>query len=120
MFESIGIPVLTVLLPVIAALVTALLVWGGRKLLKHFNISNADLDARLQDYVKIGVDYANAWAVQRLKATGTKPASEDKLGLATRTVLGELDKAGITKVGADLIIARIESFLADKKAAEGK
>jgi hypothetical protein len=120
MLEVLGIPVLTLLLPVIGAALTALLIWGGRKGLAKLNMNTPDMDARLQEYVKIGVNYADAWARQKLAETGAKPAPTDKLGLATKTVLTELEKSGLAKVGTDLIVARIESYLTEKKAVEGK
>lgn len=120
MLESLGIPVATWMLPIIGAVVSALLIWGGRKLLKKFNVDNQQLDEMLTKYVKIGVDYAERFAENKLAAQGEKVPSTDKLSLATKTVLAELDKAGITKVGEQLIQARIESWLTDKDAAEGK
>lgn len=120
MLESVGLPVAGFLLPVIGMVVTALLIWGGRKLLKKYNMFNADIDAKLQEYVKIGVDYAERWARNRLMQTGNKPASTDKLTIATSAILNELEKSGIKKVGVDLIQARIESFLEDRDAPLGK
>lgn len=120
MLESVGLPVAGFLLPVIGMVVTALLIWGGRKLLKKYNMFNADIDAKLQEYVKIGVDYAERWARNKLNQMGTKPSSSDKLGVATQAVLNELEKSGIKQVGVEIIQARIESWLEERDREPGK
>jgi len=120
MLESVGLPVAGFLLPVIGMVDTALLIWGGRKLLKKYNMFNADIDAKLQEYVKIGVDYAERWARNKLNQMGTKPSSSDKLGVATQAVLNELEKSGIKQVGVEIIQARIESWLEERDREPGK
>lgn len=120
MLESVGLPVAGFLLPVIGMVVTALLIWGGRKLLKKYNMFNADIDAKLQEYVKIGVDYAERWARNKFNQMGTKPPSSDKLGVATQAVLNELEKSGIKQVGVEIIQARIESWLEERDGEPGK
>ena len=64
----------------------------------------------LTQYVPIGIGYAERWAKSKLSGDG-KPASEDKMAVAVRTIMGELKQSGITEVGEKLIIARIESAL---------
>lgn len=120
MLESVGLPVVAFLLPVLGLVLTGLLIWGGRKLLRRFNLFTPDIDTKLQEYVKIGVDFAERWARNKIQQTGTKPPSNDKLTIATSAILNELEKSGIKQVGVELIQARIESFLEDRDGSPEK
>jgi hypothetical protein len=113
---SVALDVLAWLLPILGALLTLLLPQLLKKLIDKMGLERSkEIDALIDKYVKQGVDYAERFA--RLKLDGRELKSGDKLSLAVRTVLKELEQSGIRGVTEDLIKARIESYLELKEPA---
>lgn len=117
-WSAVGMEVLKFALPIIATIASALVPLLIKKLLDNMGLSrNAQLDATIDKYVDIGVKYAERAANRKLSGDMT---GKDKSALAVRTVLGELEKAGITKIGEELIRARIEAYLESPDTPVGK
>ena len=101
----------TAFMPLLATIATAAVVALAKKGIDKLGVTRSqEIDDMIDKYVGIGIGYAERWANSKLSGDG-KPASEDKLALAVKTVAGELDQSGITGVAEDLIVARIESAL---------
>lgn len=117
-WSGLGLQALEFLLPVLASVLTVVLTLLARKWLAKLGVeSDSQTDAMIDKWVKIGVDYAEQVAKNKLKAGETvKP--EDKMATALQAVLLELDRTGLKNVGEKLLVARIESALSDKKVAE--
>lgn len=98
------------LMPILAPILSALLIYAAKRALDHFGIKQSQqTDEMIDKYVTIGVNYAQRFAEKKLG--GKEVNNEDKLELAITTVLGELEQSGIKNVGRDLIVGRIESAL---------
>lgn len=116
MLESLGLPLLKYLLPLLATLLTFLGSYAAKKLLDKLGVNRSEqIDAMIDKYVGIGVKYAQSAADNKL--LGYDMTGKDKLQLAVGTVLRELEQSGITKVGEELIKSRIEAYLHDNKVA---
>lgn len=117
-WSGLGLQALQFLLPVVASVLTVVLTLLARKWLAKLGVeSDAQTDAMIDKWVKIGVDYAEQAAKNKIKAGETvKP--EDKMATALQAVLLELDRTGLKNIGEKLLVARIESALSDKKVAE--
>ena len=112
--------VLEWLLPVLAGVLSILLAALAKKLLEKMNIdSNEKIDRLIDDYVAKGVGVAEVAARKYLVANNTKLPSEAKRAKAVKVVLDELRESGITDVGEQLIVNRIESWLELKGANPG-
>jgi hypothetical protein len=110
MWTAIGLEVLKFALPILATVAAALVPLLLKKLLDKMGVShNKELDAMIDKYVDVGVKYAERAATKKLG--GRELKSEDKAALAVSTVLKELEKAGVRKIGEELIRARIEAYL---------
>lgn len=114
---SIGLEVLKFGLPILSSVLIVVLTALAKKFLDKMGIeNNQKLDATIDKYVEIGVRYANQAASKKLDNRTLD--SKDKLALATRTVLLELEQSGIKDVAEALIRARVESLLNVKAEAE--
>ena len=117
-WSTVGSTLGAALLPTLSVIVAAALVALAKKGIDALGIKRSkDVDGMIEKYIPIGIGYAERWASSKLSGEG-KPASEDKLAIAVKTVMGELDQSGITGVAEDLIVGRIEAALeGDSKKA---
>lgn len=110
-WSSLGLPILQFVLPILATVLTSLAIWALKKLLVKLGLEeNAKIDAMIDRYVHVGVNYAEK-AAQKAIASKMAMSSSDKMNLAVTTVLRELEESGIKDVGQELIKARIEAYL---------
>ena len=113
---SIGLEVLRFGLPILSSVLIVVLTALAKKLVDKMGIeNNQKLDATIDKYVEVGVRFANQYATKKLD--GRTIDSKDKLALATKTVLLELEQSGIKDVAEALIRARVESLLNSKEEA---
>lgn len=107
---AMGLDVLQFLLPIFGTILTIVLAALARKALQKAGIERSNqIDAMIDKYVGIGVNFADRAATKKLGGRAYK--GEDKMRLAITTVMGELEQSGLKKVGEDLIRARIEDYL---------
>ena len=100
--------------PVLASVLTLLLAAGAKKLFEKWGVERSDrIDAMIDKYVGIGVNYAEVAARGYLAAHGEKMTGASKKGKAIGVIMEELKQSGITDVAEELISARIESWLED-------
>jgi len=101
---------LSFLLPVLASVLAIVLTALAKRGLDKMGVERSEkIDDMIDRYVGIGIDYAERAA--KLKLDGRAYNGENKLTLATKTVLDELAQSGIRDVGESLIRARIEHAL---------
>ena len=104
--------VLNHLLPVIAGVLSILVMAGLKKLMDKWGIERSDrIDTMIDTYVGKGVDVAEVAARKYMEANGAALTSNTKRAKAINVVMQELKQSGITGVAEDLIVARIESWL---------
>ena len=107
---AMGLDVLQFLLPILGTLLTIVLSALAHKALQKAGLERSKhIDAMIDKYVGVGVNFAQRAADKKLGGRTYK--GEDKMRLAIVTVLGELEQSGLKKVGEDLIRARIEDYL---------
>jgi hypothetical protein len=117
-WSTIWMGVLEGLLPLLAAVITAALTLLIKKGIDRIGVAHSkEVDDMIDKYVGIGVDYAKKLATNKL-ASGSKLAGEDKMALAVKTVMGELQQSGVTGVTKELVIARIEALLQNDPKVE--
>jgi hypothetical protein len=108
--STVGLGLLDFLLPTISAILTALAIVGVKAALDKVGIARSkEIDEMVDKYVKVGVNYAQRYAEKKLDGRDLTP--EDKLGIAVKTVLGELEQSKIKNVAHDLIVGRVEAAL---------
>lgn len=108
--STVGLSLLDFLLPTIAAIIAALAIAGVKAALDKMGVQRSKaIDDMIDRYIPIGINYAQRVAEKKLD--GRDLQSNDKLGIAVKTVLGELEQSGIKSVGEDLIVSRIEAAL---------
>ena len=67
-------------LPPLAALLVALIMWGLRKLFKKIDWDvKARQDAAIRELIRAAIGGAEEWAASKLKASGSKPDGAEKL-----------------------------------------
>jgi len=111
-WATLGAGVLAGILPLLATVLTVAVAALAKKGVDKLGIKRSqDIDDMIDKYVGIGVGYAERYAKSKLAADGTKVGGNDKLALAVKSVMGELDQSGIKGVAENLIVARIESAL---------
>lgn len=116
-WSTVGLTVLESLLPVLGTIITVALVGLIKKGIDKLGVNRSEqIDTMIDKYVGIGVDYAERAATKKLG--GRELKSGDKLSLAVKTVMGELDQSGVKGVAEDLIVGRIEALLSSKDAAK--
>lgn len=78
-FGKLGMDLLSLLLPVIAAVISGLLAWGLTKLTKKWGI-NLDMtkDAALRIAIRTAIGGAEEWAERKWNLDGKKPEGADK------------------------------------------
>lgn len=109
-----GLEILKFVLPIVSSVLLVVVTAFVKRWLDKMGIErSATIDKMIDDYVSIGVTYAERAA--RLKVDGKQLTSNDKLALATKAVLAELDQSKIKGVTEELIKARIESYLESAK-----
>jgi len=76
---QLGMDIMSMLLPVIAALLTAVITWGLSKLAKKWGI-NLDLtkDATIRVAIRTAIGGAEEWAERKWKIDGKKPEGAEK------------------------------------------
>jgi len=105
-----GLQVLGFLLPVIAVVGSIVVAALVKKLLDWLGVKRSEkIDEMIDKYVGIGVNAAERTA--RKKLDGRQLDRNDKLNIAVKTVLGELEQSGIRGVTTELVKARIEDYL---------
>jgi hypothetical protein len=110
--SDIWIEILKGLIAIVAPILSILLVALLRKALQKAGIEeNKALDELVEKHVKTAVNYVEKVAVTKLGDV----KGEGKAALAVKTVMDELNKAGITKVGEEYVRHKIESYLFEKK-----
>lgn len=110
MLGGAGLEILKAVTPFIAIVLTIALSGLAKKNVQRLGIERSkDVDDMIDKYVGIGVNYVKRVAEKKLD--GRELDKKDKLALATKTVLGELDQSGLKGIGEDLIKARIENWL---------
>lgn len=110
-FGGVGLQLLEFLLPLIAVVLTVGVAALLKKGVDSIGVNrSAQIDTMIDKYVEIGVNAAKMAAEKKLN-TSSKMSGDDKLGLATKTVLTELEQSGLKSVGEQLIKDRIENFL---------
>lgn len=108
------------ILPVLASVITILLVAGSKKLMDKWGIERSDrLDTMIDKYVNIGVDTAEVSARKYLEIQGAKMDGESKKTKAIKVVMDELKQSGVTNVAEELVSSRIESWLEVKGHVPG-
>ena len=108
--STVGLGLLDFLLPTISAVLTALAIVGVKAALDKMGVKRSiQVDDMIDKYVKIGVNYAQRYAEKKLDGRDVTP--QDKLGIAVKTVLGELEQSKIKGVAHDLIVSRVEAAL---------
>jgi len=113
---EIGLTILGYLLPVIASILTILLIAGARWLMRKLGVERSEkIDDLIDRYVKMGVNAAEASATAYLVARGEKMPSDDKMRKAVDAVMKELDQSGIKDVAEELITNRVEHWLLEEK-----
>lgn len=118
MWSTLGAGILEGILPLLATVITVALAALVKKGIDKLGVKRSqDVDDMIDKYVGIGIGYAKQYAANKLKAGGSALRGGDKLGIAVKTVMGELDQSGITGVAESLIVARIESALSDSPKA---
>lgn len=111
MWSTVGSALGVAIMPFLATIAVAAIVALVKKGIDKLGITRSqDIDDMLDKYVGIGIGYAERWAKSKLSGEG-KPASQDKLAIAVKKIVGELDQSGITGVAEDLIVGRIEAAL---------
>lgn len=116
-WKSGGLQVLGWMLPVLSSVLVVLLSALAKKLLDKLNLEHeGKIDLMIDKYVAVGVKNAERWANTFI----VKPASSDKLGMAVKTVLDELEASGVKGVAEALIKARIEALLEGEKPSVSK
>ncbi len=112
-WASVGFEVLGAILPILATVVTLALTALVKKGVDKLGLTRSqDIDAMIDKYVGIGINYAEKAAANKLG--GRSHDGESKMVLAVKTVLDELGQSGIAGVAEDLIVARIENALHEK------
>lgn len=107
-FASILPVVLNVLLPVI----TVLVAWGVRQLVKKLDVeSKVKVDELVDKVVARAVDCVEQLNQVSAKLNQPVGSSQDKLVHAINIVAGELQTLGITQVTGDIIRTKIEAYL---------
>lgn len=111
-----GLQVLYFALPILSAVLIAVLTALAKKWAEKLGVERSEkIDDMIDRYVELAVRATEKVAANKL-ASNVKMSSEDKLGLAVKTVLDELEQSGIKGVTEAVITARIEAFLEGKKA----
>ena len=114
---STGLEVFSFIVPLLATVITIAISALLKKGVDRLGVKRSqEVDDMIDKYVGIGVSYAKQAAEKKLE--GRELTSGDKLGLATKTVLGELKQSGVKGVAEDLIVARIEAMLNLEGAAK--
>jgi secreted Zn-dependent insulinase-like peptidase len=109
-----GLEVLKFVLPIISSVLLVVVTAFVKRWLDKMGVErSATIDKMIDEYVTIGINYADRAA--RLKLDGKVLGPNDKLALATKAVLAELDQSKIKGVTEELIRARIESTLEKAK-----
>lgn len=113
MWTTVGATLLQGLMPVLATIVTVAITALLKKGIDRLGVTRSqDVDFMIDKYVGIGIGYAEKFALNRLGGDGKSLVkSGDKMSLAVKAVMNELDQSGITGVTEALIVARIESAL---------
>ena len=110
MLGGAGWELLKFLLPIVSSVLILVLSALGKKHVEKLGIERSErVDAMIDKYVEIGVNAAQRVATK--KVDGRTLDRKDKMALATKTVLEELEQSCLKGVGETLIKARIESFL---------
>jgi len=103
---------LPVILTFVVPILGAVIVWVLRKIHEKTGI---DIDAAQQqmliDAIDHGIGFAEQWALNQSKVTGTPPDGAAKLDAAVKFVLEALDKLGITGKARDELVKLIEARL---------
>jgi len=108
------------LLPLVAGCLSVVLIFATRRLLSYLGVKrSASVDAMIDKYVDVAVDYAEVAGTKYLQMNGHKLPASSKKAKALKVIMDELEQAGITDVARDLIIARLESNLLKKGAKPG-
>jgi hypothetical protein len=116
-WSELGLQVLSYALPVLSSVLVVVLTALAKKLLDKFHLEHeGKVDAMIDRYVEVGVKHAERWAA----TLANKPAATDKMGVALKTVLDELESSGVKGVGEALIKARIEAWLEGKEPLSSK
>jgi len=90
--------------PVILLLATIL----TAKLLKKFGIEEkATLNALIISYVKQGINYADAWAKKQV----TKPYGEEKMDIAIKHILENINDSKLPNIASEKLKELIEAQL---------
>jgi hypothetical protein len=101
-------------LPILASILTLLLAAGAKKLFEKWGVERSDkVDAMIDKYVGIGVNFAEVAGTKYLETQGMKMSGGSKKAKAIKVVMDELKQSGVTDVAEDLVSARIESWLLD-------
>ncbi len=115
--SSVGLEVLSFLIPILSVIATIALSSLAKRVVDKLGLKRSkDIDDMLDKYIGIGVNYAEKLAKKKLD--GREISGSDKLGVAVKTVLGELKQSGIKGVAEDLIVARVEALLQIEGAAK--
>jgi hypothetical protein len=100
---------------IISAVSVALLLLARKVLTKYEDKLSTDSQKILYDFINAiilsGVQYAEQWAKNRLKESGEKPPSNDKLHKALEFIVQQLQSHGIINLTEQEIIRRVESTL---------
>ena len=113
---EIAISIFGYLLPVIASIITLLAIIGVRKLFDKFGLERSEkVDDMIDKYVHMGINAAEVVGEKYLKMRNVKMPGEDKIDMAIKTVMTELEQSGIKDVAEELIVNRIEHWLFEDK-----
>ncbi|HUS89616.1 MAG TPA: phage holin, LLH family [Desulfosporosinus sp.] len=105
-----GLEVLNFLLPVLSSAIVIVLSALAKKWVDKLGLERSErVDTMIDKYVGLAIHAAERTATKKIG--GMELDGRDKLSLATRTVLGELEQSGLKGIGEELIKARIESYL---------
>lgn len=116
-------PILDWVLPVVAGILTLVLIAVSKKYIGKLGIERSDkVDDMIERYVTMGIAAAEKSADVVLKAQQGKLTGGSKKALAVKVVLAELEQSGIKGVAEELISNRIEAALggADVEKSTGE
>lgn len=117
-FGGAGMEIGKFLLPVLSTVLVIVLSALAKKLVDKLGVNRSvQIDEMIDKYVAIGVKAAERVATNKIGSSETL-RSGDKMSLATKTVLSELEQSGIKGVAEELIKARIEHYLEVKDPKE--